>query len=237
MLLPEHIAIKYQIRSIVSDLVERNQLGMLKGGYETGVHAMRALAYQCQIDGEVILIIDFTNAFNGCNRNLILKLAATFIPEIAHLIFWLYAAETELYLSTGETITSSEGVHEGCGFSNILFVLLMRWVMRHIPKEGVSAKGSYLDDLFTKSTPAAAAQIWKVIKTLEAKTNLVIKVSKCHIHAPDEAIEQECRQLFTSEEKIKIHSNMNLTFLNTPIGAEKFVEAELEKKLKKLKLK
>ena len=148
-----------QIRSVVSELVEQNQLGMLKGGYETGVHAMRALANQCEIDGEVILIIDFTNAFNACNRNLILKLAATFIPEIAHLIFWLYARDMELYLSTEKTVTSSEGVHKVCGFSNMLFVVLMRWVMQRIPKQGVSATESYLDDLFTKSTPAAEAQI------------------------------------------------------------------------------
>jgi len=68
-------------------MVERNQLGMLKGRYETGVHAMRALASQCEEDGDVILIIDFANAFNSYNRNLLIKLAATYIPEIAHLIF------------------------------------------------------------------------------------------------------------------------------------------------------
>ena len=106
---------------------------------------MRALANQCELDGEVILIIDFANAFNSCNRNLLIKLAATYIPEIAHLIFWLYAEETELYVSNGDTITSSEGVHQGCGFSNLLFVLLMRYVMRHVPSAGLSAKGSYLD--------------------------------------------------------------------------------------------
>ena len=54
-----------QVRSIVAEMVERNQLGMLKGGYETGIHAMRALASQCEQDGDAILIIDFANAFNS----------------------------------------------------------------------------------------------------------------------------------------------------------------------------
>ena len=86
-----------------------------------GVHTKKAQANMCKEDGEVILIIDFSNAFNSCNRNLLMKLAATFIPEIAHL---LYASETEVFVSNGEKIMSSEGVHQGCGFSNILFVLL-----------------------------------------------------------------------------------------------------------------
>ena len=66
---------------------------------------------QCLIDSEVILLMDFKNAFNACNRNLLIKLAASFIPEIAPLVYWLYADETELFLSNGEVLTSSEGVY------------------------------------------------------------------------------------------------------------------------------
>ena len=233
-----------QIRELVADYVERNQFGMMKGGYEVGVHTMRALANMCKEDGDVILIIDFTNAFNSCNRNLLIKLAATYIPELAHLIFWLYANETEVLVSNGEKIISSEGVHQGCGFSNILFVLLMRYIMRHIPREGVKAKGSYLDDAFTKSKPAAVVQILKTIKDLEVKTNLKIKISKCHVHAPNPRVADECRLLIASTEeisestkKINIHSNMNLKFLNTPIGTDEFVAKELNKKLEGLKVK
>ena len=104
-----------QVRQLVANLVEKDQLGMMKSGYEVGVHAMRALAKQCEEDGDVILILDFSNAFNACNRNLLVKLAAAHTPEIAPLVYWLYAEETELFASNGETITSSEGVHQGCG--------------------------------------------------------------------------------------------------------------------------
>ena len=40
-----------------------------------------------------------------------------------------------------------------------------------------------------------------------------------------------CRSLFTGIEGIKIHDNMNLRFLKTPIGDDEFVEKELKKKL------
>ena len=226
------------VRSKVANIVERHQLGMMKGGYEAGVHAMRALANQCKEDGEAILIIDFANAFNACNRNLLVKLAVTFIPELAPFIFWLYAEETELFVSNGEEIKSSEGVHQGCGLSNLLFVLLMRYILRHVPNHSVSAKGSYLDEAFTKTKPSNVVEILKTLRALEAQTGLAIKISKCHIHAPSSEIARECKKiLFTSIGKIKIHSNMNLTFLNTPIGTDDFVEEELGRKLELLKAK
>ena len=140
------------------------------------------------------------------------------LNEIVPLVYWLYAEETELFVSNGDTIISSEGVHQGCGFSNILFTLLMRYVLRHLPKVGVSAKGAYLDDAFSKSTPAAALKVVEAIKTLETETHLKANLSKFHLHAPNEDIAQECRKIFAKVDGIKIHSNMNLTFLRTSIG-------------------
>ena len=87
-----------QARLIVEELVEKHEFGLMKGGYEAGIHTMRALAKQCMIDGDVIILIDFANAFNSCNRNLLIKLVVTFVPEIAPLAYWLYAEETELFL-------------------------------------------------------------------------------------------------------------------------------------------
>ena len=46
------------------------------------------------------MLIDFANAFNSCNRNLLIKFVVAAVPEIA---FWFYADETELFLSKGDT--------------------------------------------------------------------------------------------------------------------------------------
>ena len=121
------------IRIAVANILDKDQLGMMKGGYETGVHVMRALEFQCMLDGEVILIINFANTFNSCNRDLLIKLAAAHTPDIAPLVYRLYADETELFVSNGETIISSEGVHQACGFSNMLFTLLIRYVLCRLP--------------------------------------------------------------------------------------------------------
>ena len=56
--------------------------------------------------------------------------------------------------------------------------------MRRLPSEGVSAKGSYWDDAFTKSTPNAAKRIILAIKRLEATTNLAdIGAEEVQIHS------------------------------------------------------
>ena len=98
-----------------------------------------------------------------------MRLAVTAIPEMAPLAYWLYSEETELFLSTGSTLISSEGVHQGCGLANLLFALIMKFIMRHLPPEEVSVKGSYSDDGFTKSTTAAALRIFKTIVKLHPK--------------------------------------------------------------------
>ena len=56
--------VKEQLRDIVGD----NQLGVLEGGYETGVHVMKELQKRAMLDGDVILLVDFTNVFNACNK-------------------------------------------------------------------------------------------------------------------------------------------------------------------------
>ena len=61
---PHCAQVKEQLRDIVGD----NQVGVREGGYETGVHVMRELAKRAMLDGDVILLVDFANAFNACNK-------------------------------------------------------------------------------------------------------------------------------------------------------------------------
>ena len=85
-----------QIRGIITSHVQNTQLGVLKGGYEIGVHAMRELASRAKRDGWVILLLDFANAFNTVDRNLMLRLTAAYCPELTNLVWWLYELEPQL---------------------------------------------------------------------------------------------------------------------------------------------
>ena len=62
----------YGIRDQIKRHVEATQLGVLKAGYEVGVHAMRDLGRQAEQNEWVILLLNFANTFNSVDRNLML---------------------------------------------------------------------------------------------------------------------------------------------------------------------
>ena len=106
------------IRDQIMEHVQESQLGMLKGGYEMGVHAMRELALKAEKNGWVIMFLDFSNAFNTVDRNLMLQLVKEYCPELTKLAWWLYASEPHLVTSRGDTVKSSTGTQQGCTLSN-----------------------------------------------------------------------------------------------------------------------
>ena len=79
-----------QVRGLINAHVQATQIGVMKGGYEVGVHAMRELVAQAKRLGEVVILLDFANAFNTVDRNLMLRLTAAYCPELTNLVLWLY---------------------------------------------------------------------------------------------------------------------------------------------------
>ena len=118
--------------------VGKSQLGVLKGGYEVGVHAMRELAKQAKLSREVIMLLDFLNAFNTVDRSLLLKLACAYCPDLAKLTLWLYEREPLLVTSRGDELKSSTGTQQGCTLSNPLFALTMEFLGSKLSKLKVS---------------------------------------------------------------------------------------------------
>ena len=90
-----------QIRAKIIEHVQKSQLGVSRGGYEIGVHSMKELALWAKERGEVIMLLDFANAFNTVDRNLMLILLCTHCPELAKLTFWLYGCEPLLVTTRG----------------------------------------------------------------------------------------------------------------------------------------
>ena len=85
---------------------------------------MRELAKRAKVSGWVIMLLDFANAFNSVDRNLLLKLACAHCPELARLTLWLYERESLLVTTRGDTLKSSTGTQQGCTLSNPLFALM-----------------------------------------------------------------------------------------------------------------
>ena len=70
---------------------------------------MRALAHQATTNRDAILLLDFANAFNSADRNLMISLSARMYPELTNLTWWLYHIEPRVLTSTGDVARSSSG--------------------------------------------------------------------------------------------------------------------------------
>ena len=176
--------IKSQFRLLVGD----HQLGVLKAGYEKGIHSLRALIPRCKFHGWVVFILDFRNAFNTIDRNLMIKLAAAHSPEIARLARWLYHNESDLITQGDNVVKSSSGVQQGCPLANPLFALVMKYIMDRLRSANLDVKMSFWDDGVLVGSPEATAMAARIIQDLEKETGLSIKWKKCHTHAPSDAI-------------------------------------------------
>ena len=117
-------ALAEKIRRRVEVLTEDHQLGLKKTGYEIGIHSARHLAKKCRTNGNVILLLDFENAYNRSDRALMLDLVVALVPEASSVLWWLYERETMLITHRGDEVTCSTGVMQGCSFACIAFALL-----------------------------------------------------------------------------------------------------------------
>ena len=93
---------------------------------------MRALVKESATTDDIILTIDYANAFNTADRALMLNLVMTHLPEIAPLVYFLYKNESKLITSNNQAISSSTGTQQGDPLASIMFGLIMRHINRRI---------------------------------------------------------------------------------------------------------
>ena len=101
-------------RGAVADVVDDHQLGLQLGGFEVGCHAMRTWTKICEETGECIFLLDYRNAFNSTDRNLMLKMAGAFAPEVLNLAYFLYSGVPTLMTENGNILRSETGAQQGC---------------------------------------------------------------------------------------------------------------------------
>ena len=117
---------------MISSHVQATRIGVMNGGYEVGVHAMRELRDQAKRSGEAMILLDFENAYNTVDCNLMLRLTAAFCPELTNLVLWLYEREPHLITTGGDTVKSSTGTQQDCTLSNPLFALTMEYISKKL---------------------------------------------------------------------------------------------------------
>ena len=68
---------------------------------------------------------------------------------------------------------------------NLLFALIMKFVMKRIEVKGIRDKGAYWDDVFDKGDIEAVAEVLSILENMEKETNLKLRLDKCHLYTRD----------------------------------------------------
>ena len=185
--------------------------------------------------GNVILLIDFENAYNNTDRTLLLELAIALVPEGPNVLWWLYERETILMTHRGDEVVCSTGVMQGCSFAAIAFSLVVKWLVSQMKHPGLERKQFFMDNGLLFGTPVSVKWSIDLMEKLESISGLKLKWTKMSIHAPNAETDCLCRSLFPDAIDIIENEEMNFVYLKTPIGSDNFVESYLEKKLLRLR--
>jgi hypothetical protein len=116
------------VQKKLSDYVCPIQVGVgVSGGCEAAIHATRRFLESMSGD-EVIVKLDFCNAFNTLRRDALLNAVSSKLPELYRFCHSAYGEAS--ILQFGEhSITSAEGVQQGDPLGPLLFCLTLQPIL------------------------------------------------------------------------------------------------------------
>ena len=128
----------------------------------------------------VILKLDFKNAFNSIRRDKMLEVAKLHTPELFPYIYSCYSASSSLYFF----ISSAEGVQQGDPVGPLLFCLVIFPLTQMLRSE---FRIFYLDDATLGGNEADVCDDFKMIEREAAAVGLELNHRKSELICADQA--------------------------------------------------
>ena len=131
--------VSQSIQEAMGDLLSPLQLGYgTPMGAEAAVHIARTYLHNMQ-SNQLILKIDFRNAFNSIRRDKMLLSVLEHVPEIYPLVFSAYRNPSYLFFDNN-IVESAEGVQQGDPLGPLLFSLTIHHLLSHLELLGAPLK-------------------------------------------------------------------------------------------------
>ena len=204
-----------------------HQMGVgTPSGAEVVVHACRNFINKVDSDN-ILLKIDFKNAFNSVRRDVLLHEVYKLFPQIYPFIYQAYASSSNLFFGN-ETLFSKEGVQQGDPLGPFLFSLSINNLISSCKSD---YNMWYLDDGTLGGKADVVFSDFQKILSAENSLGLKVNPAKCELISLNSIIDVNVLKMFEGiAPEIKSVKHGNMTLLGAPVMPSA-VDMALESKL------
>lgn len=170
-------AIATAIKPDLNDFFTPCQYGVgVQGGAETVVQGLRI--FKPLHDGNTVVGIDFTNAFNSVDRHAIGNEVADHFPLLKTWFMLCYGKPSRLLVRGQAPIESSRGVQQGDPLGPFFFSLALQPILEAVSSPECCVM-AYLDDVHLCGPPSVVAKAAIEIRSAAAAIGLSSNINKC----------------------------------------------------------
>ena len=211
------------------NLLAPRQLGFgIPRGVEAAVHAARIYLRSLQSD-QVIVKVDFENAFNSVRRDKVLLAVEEFIPALLPFVHSAYCVTSSLMWGS-EVVKSSEGVQQGDPLGPLLFCLAIHKMCAKLKSE---LTVFYLDDGTLGGSREVVINDMKLIEEEASKLGLRLNRSKCELICSDHTTRGI---VLSALPGLRVVNPEDAELLGSPLGDANTVDRCVNDKIKMLEL-
>ena len=216
------------VASHVQAYLAPKQLGFgTKLGAEAAIHCARSFLRTITMD-QVMVKLDFQNAFNSIRRDKVLEACLMHIPELYPLVYCCYSSHSHLFYEEA-VIMSQEGVQQGDPLGPLLFCLAIQPLVKKLQSELTLF---YLDDGLIGGAAQVVLNDISLIQKEAIELGLQLNINKSELIATNV---NDSLVLEEFPDFVPVHTN-DATFLGAPIGSLQSIDLALLKKCDDLRI-